>query len=116
MPARTLSELPPTAWLKNTHYVIDLDPLPFQVRAEVAGETILDSVRVQVMYELGHVPVYYVPRHDLSQDHLTANDHSTYCPYKGDASYWDLAVGDRLIENAVWAYCDPYPKWPVWTA
>ena len=110
MPARTVNELPPTAWLKNTHYVIDLAPLPFRVRAEVAGETILDSGSVQVMYELGHGPVYYVPRGDLRQDLLTANDHSTYCPYKGDARYWDLAVADRVIENAVWAYHDPYPE------
>lgn len=110
MPARTLSDLPPTAWLKNTHYVIDFDPLPFRVRAEAAGEIILDSVGVQVMYELGHAPVYYVPRDDFRRDLLTANDHSTFCPYKGDARYWNLAVGERLIDNAVWAYHDPYPE------
>ena len=110
MPARTLSELPPTAWLKNSGYVIDFDPLPFRVRAEVAGVAVLDSARVLVMYELGHAPVYYVPSGDLSEGLLTANDHSTYCPYKGDASYWSLAVGDRLVENAVWGYLNPYPE------
>lgn len=110
MSARTLRELPPTAWLKNTGYVIDFKPLPFRVRAEVAGETVLDSARVQVMYELGHAPVYYIPHGDLRREMLTRNDHSTYCPYKGDASYWTLAVGGRLIENAVWAYLDPYPE------
>ena len=110
MPARALSELPPTAWLKNTSYVIDFKPLPFRVRAEVAGETVLDSRRVLVMYELGHAPVYYVPRSELRRELLTESDQSTFCPYKGDASYWTLAVGDRLVENAVWAYLDPYPE------
>lgn len=112
MSARNLSELPPTAWSKNTHYVIDMEPLPFRVRAEVAGETVLDCTAVFVMYELGHAPVYYVPKGDLSQALLSANDHSTYCPYKGDARYWDLRVGERLVENAVWAYDDPYDELP----
>ena len=110
MPARTLNQLPPPAWQKNTGYVIDLEPLPFRVRAEVDGATVLDSNHVLVMYELGHAPVYYVPSDDLSQALLTSSDHSTYCPYKGDASYWSLAVSDRLVENAVWGYLDPYAK------
>ena len=110
MPARTLRELQPAAWPKNTGYVIDLEPLPFRVRAEVAGETVLDSARVLVMYELGHAPIYYVPRHDLRRELLTASDHSTYCPYKGDAGYWTLNVGGRQVENAFWAYMDPYPE------
>ena len=110
MPARSLNELPPTAWLKNTGYVIDIDPLPFRVRAEVAGEAVLDSTGVRVMYELGHAPVYYVPRDDLRRDLLSANDHSSYCPYKGDANYWNVNLGDRQVENAVWAYLDPYPE------
>ncbi len=108
MPARNLSQLPPTAWLKNTSYKIDLKPLPFRLRAEVDGETVLDSTRALVMYELGHGPVYYVPRGDLREDLMSASDHSTYCPYKGDASYWHLAVGDRVVINAFWAYGDPY--------
>ena len=61
MPARVLGDLPPAAWLKNTGYVIDFEPLPYRVRAEVSGKTVLDSARVLVMYELGHAPVYYVP-------------------------------------------------------
>ncbi|MFP6728774.1 MAG: DUF427 domain-containing protein [Alphaproteobacteria bacterium] len=110
MPARTLNQLPPPAWQKNTGYVIDLEPLPFRVRAEVDGATVLDSNHVLVMYELGHAPVYYVPSDDLSQALLTESDHSTYCPYKGDASYWSLTVDGRLVENVVWAYLDPYPE------
>lgn len=110
MSARALSALPSAAWLKNTDYAIDLVPLPFRVRAEVAGQAVLDSSGVLVMIERDHAPVYYVPRVDLRQEFMTSNAHSTYCPFKGDASYWDLTVGERGIENAFWAYLDPYPQ------
>ena len=62
MPARALSELPESSWPKNPHYVMDLDLLPFRVRAVVNGETVVDSTRCRVMFELGHAPIYYVPR------------------------------------------------------
>ena len=110
MPARARSELPPGAWLNNTGYVIEFETLPFRLRAEAGGETVLDSTRVQVMYELGHAPVYYFPRDDLRQEMLSASDHSSYCPYKGDASYWSLTVAGRVLENVVWSYLDPYPE------
>jgi uncharacterized protein (DUF427 family) len=50
-----------------------------------------------------------VPLEDLRTDALERTDHSTHCPFKGDASYWSLRVGDRVAENAVWAYEDPLP-------
>jgi len=43
---------------------------------------------------------------------LTRSDRSTVCPYKGTASYWSLRVGDRFVEDAVWAYLDPLPDCP----
>ena len=110
MPPRPLNELPPSSWSKNPHYVVDLDPLPFRLRAEAGGEAVLDSRAALVMFELGHAPVYYVPQADLRMALFTRNDHGTHCPYKGDASYWDLSVGGRRIENAVWSYLDPYPE------
>ena len=87
MPARPLSELPPSSWTNNPAYVMDLDVLPFRVRAEVGGETIADSTHARVMFELGHAPVYYIPMDDLRMDLMTPTDLATHCPYKGDASY-----------------------------
>ena len=110
MPARARSELPPAAWLKNTGYVIEFETLPFRLRAEVAGETVLDSTRVRVMYELGHAPVYYFPRDDVRFDLLEATDHRTYCPFKGEAGYWTIATGRGRSENAVWGYGAPYDE------
>lgn len=110
MPARPLAELPPSSWRKNPAYGMDLDALPFRVRAEAGGETIIDSARAVVMFELGHAPVYYVPRDDVRMDLMTPTEHATHCPYKGDASYWTLNAGGKTVENAIWSYQDPYPE------
>lgn len=60
-----------------------------------------------LLFERGHVPRYYFPREDVRFDLLQPTDHSTHCPHKGDASYWTLRVGDRVAQNAAWAYPDP---------
>src|SRR5690606_15899149 len=53
------------------------------------------------------LPVYYVPRKDVRFDLLEATDHSTHCPFKGDARYWTVRAGGREAENAVWGYDEP---------
>jgi len=100
----------------TTNYDIDgpkhrlfLHPFPRRVRARFAGETVLDSVRGALLHESQILPRLYVPLDDLRADLLERTDHSTHCPFKGDASYWSLRVGDRVAENAVWAYEDPLP-------
>jgi uncharacterized protein (DUF427 family) len=52
-------------------------------------------------------PRVYVPFEDLDQSLLERTRTTTHCPFKGDASYWTLRVGDRVIEDAVWAYEQP---------
>jgi uncharacterized protein (DUF427 family) len=113
MPARALGELPPSSWGKNPGYVMDLDALPFRVRAEIGGETVVDSRGALVMFELGHAPVYYVPRGDVRMELCTRTDRATHCPYKGDASYWTIAADGTTVENAVWSFEDPYPEMAV---
>jgi len=110
MPPRPLSALPTSSWSRNPGYVIDLDPLPCRLRADVAGLNLLESDRALVMFELGHAPVYYLPREDLRMDLLSRNDHATHCPYKGDAAYWHIETRSGTVENVVWSYEDPYPE------
>jgi len=71
---------------------------------------VLDSVRGALLHESAILPRLYVPFDDLRADLLERTEHSTHCPFKGDASYWSLRVGDRVAENAVWAYEDPLPE------
>jgi len=95
----------------SAHAVI-LEPSPRRVRVTFSGETIADSSNMQLLHEDGHLPIYYFPIEDVRTDLLEKTDHSTHCPYKGDASYWTVRVGDREAENAVWGYEDPLPAQP----
>jgi uncharacterized protein (DUF427 family) len=77
------------------------------VRARFAGEVVLDSTRGALLHESNILPRLYVPQADVRADLLERTDHSTHCPFKGDASYWSVRVGDRVAENAVWTYEEP---------
>lgn len=61
-----------------------------------------------VLHESSYRPVYYLPLDSVEADALGTSAHRTYCPYKGDASYYSLTDGDRIVENAVWTYRSPY--------
>jgi uncharacterized protein (DUF427 family) len=82
-------------------------PFPRRVRAEFAGRAVLDTRRGQLLYETGIPPQLYVPEEDLDAAAFAATDHSTHCPFKGDATYRSLTVGERTVENALWAYPEP---------
>lgn len=110
VPPRKQSDLPPSSWGWNPGYEIDLEPVPARLRVELGGEDVAESENAQVMYELGHAPVYYFSREDVRMDLLTPSDHHTHCPYKGDAGYFSVIAGARSVENAVWYYDDPYEE------
>ncbi len=98
----------PIGWHHNPSYSIDFDPLPARVQALLNRETVADTSAARVMYELGHAPVYYLPREDVNMALLEPTDRDTYCPYKGHASYWTVRVGTRTAENAIWSYEIPH--------
>ncbi len=89
-------------------YRIDLEPSPKRVRVVFGGETVADSTRAVVMIEPRHQPVHYFPRDDVRMDLMERTGHRSHCPFKGDASYWTLEVGDRVAEDAVWSYEEPF--------
>ena len=85
---------------------------PRRVRVMFGGETVADSKRAKLMHETGHLPVYYFPSEDVRMELLEESDHATHCPFKGDASYWSVKVGDRVAENAAWGYPEPIGSAP----
>jgi uncharacterized protein (DUF427 family) len=93
-------------------HVLFFEDSPRRVRVLFGGETVADSRRVKLMHEKGYLPDYYFPRADVRMDLLEATDHTTHCPFKGDASYWSVSVGDRVAENAVWGYPEPIDSAP----
>ena len=88
------------------HRIYFADFLP-RVRAVVAGRTVLDTTRGKLLYETGIGPRFYAPLEDFDAGALARTDHSTHCPFKGDASYFSVTVDGTARENAVWAYESP---------
>jgi uncharacterized protein (DUF427 family) len=92
--------------------VVFVEPTIKRVRAMLGGETVVDSRRALVLFEEGHLPVYYFPLDDVRQDLLEASEKHTSCPRKGEASYSSVRVGDRVAEDAVWRYPAPIDECP----
>lgn len=88
---------------------ITVEPGSERVRVVAGGQLIADSASPLVLREAGHPPVHYLPRADAVMDRLEASARTTWCPYKGEASYFHIRLDDRLIEDAVWSYEEPSP-------
>jgi uncharacterized protein (DUF427 family) len=86
---------------------ITIEPNPARVLVKVGDTVLADTRGALTLREASYPPVQYVPLEDVDTSLLTATDHATYCPYKGDASYYTITVGDEG-ENAVWEYRAPY--------
>jgi uncharacterized protein (DUF427 family) len=99
-----MTEAPAPGFQTNPDYRIAFERSPRRVRVQFNGEMVADSTAAHLLFETRHLPIYYFPRADVRTDLLRASEHHTYCPYKGTASYWNIAVGDRVSENAVWGY------------
>src|SRR3990167_6697012 len=98
----------PDAVPNRGDYEIRFAPTAKRVRVEFNGACIADSTRALVVHETRLPPAHYFPAADVRMDLLAKTDFHTYCPFKGNASYWTLKVGDQVAENAAWAYEEPY--------
>ncbi len=87
---------------------ITVIPNPKRVRISVGGDIIAETTRALTLREAKYPAVQYIPREDAVSSKLQRTDHSTYCPYKGDASYFSIVSGGKTLENAIWTYETPY--------
>ncbi len=87
---------------------ITIAPNGESVAVYFCGQRIAHSDRAVRLAEASYTPVLYVPREDVDMTALRRRDDTTYCPFKGDANYYDIAIGDEVAEKAVWTYEAPY--------
>ncbi|MBO0866445.1 MAG: DUF427 domain-containing protein [Mycobacterium sp.] len=94
----------------TTEHPITITPTPSRVRVRVHGEIVADTDAALDLKESTLPVVHYIPFGDVVQDLLTRTDTSTYCPYKGEASYYSVttATGDT-VDDVIWTYEQPYP-------
>ena len=93
--------------MENKPHTLIWEPEPKEVRVVLNGATVAETSEAHVLREGKLPPVHYVPLKDIRSEYLERTDHSTTCPFKGDASYWSIVVGDRREENVLWAYEEP---------
>jgi len=87
---------------------ITVEPAPGRVTVQVAGTPVADTSSALALQEANYPVVYYVPLADVRAEVLKPSDHTTYCPYKGDASYYSLATPNGEVADAVLYYAEPY--------
>jgi uncharacterized protein (DUF427 family) len=93
--------------LPGADYPITVTKNPKRVVVTAGGTVIADTRDALTLREANYPPVQYIPRADTTIAAFERTNHSTYCPYKGDASYFSIPGIDRG-ENAIWSYEAPY--------
>jgi uncharacterized protein (DUF427 family) len=92
-----------------TGHRITIAPAGVHVAVTLNGQTLAESDRAVRLDETGLPARYYFPREDVRTDLLRPTAHHTTCPFKGEASYWSVQLGDDMHENLVWSYETPIP-------
>jgi len=80
-----------------------------RVIVRAGGQVIADTIHALTLQEASYPAVQYIPREDTRMLLLERTDHATYCPYKGDCSYYSIESGGARATNAVWTYEAPFP-------
>ena|ERR1700712_5672013 len=87
---------------------IAITPFHGTMRVTVGDSLVAGTSRALCLEEKGYPPVYYIPREDADMSQLVRTTHYTYCPYKGDCTYFSIPLGGSKSEFAVWTYEEPY--------
>ena len=97
------------AHARDPYSRVDVLPSSRHVRIVLAGLTVADTQRPQLVLETGLPTRYYIPEQDVRLDLLEPSETTTRCAYKGKASYWSAKIGERVFKNIVWSYREPLP-------
>ena len=89
---------------------ITVTPTGKHVTVRVNGELVAESDQALTLQESTYPAVQYIPLGDVVGDRLQASDTETYCPYKGDATYYSVVTqAGETVDDAIWTYVQPYP-------
>jgi uncharacterized protein (DUF427 family) len=102
---RKLVHYPP-----NPYHRVDCRPTNRGLRVEVADTTLVDTVDTVIVFETALEPLLYVAPSLVRTDRLRRSETSSYCNYKGIATYWTAVIGHTVVEDVAWSYHDPMPE------
>jgi uncharacterized protein (DUF427 family) len=94
--------------LPGPEHPITIEPNPARVVVSIAGRVVADTRHALMLREGAYPAVQYIPLKDVDVSLLERTSHATYCPYKGECSYYSIPIGGERSVNAVWGYESPY--------
>jgi len=103
-------EVRESGYPQHPNYRVHWEASPKRIRVVFNDTVVADSTEVHLLYETRHLPVYYFPRNAVNWQYFAATDHSTFCPFKGEAQYWRIDVGECGEDNVLWGYPSPLPE------
>jgi uncharacterized protein (DUF427 family) len=93
----------------TAEHPITVTPTEGHVTVRVRGQVVAETDAALSLKESTYPVVQYVPIDAVDASALRRSDTTTYCPYKGEANYYHLGIGDETIDDAIWTYEQPYP-------
>ncbi|WP_428699879.1 DUF427 domain-containing protein [Stappia sp.] len=101
---------PAPGFARHPDHKITLHRSDERIRVSINGIPLAESRNSVILRESGYPPVHYLPKADIRTDWLVRSAHSTRCPFKGEATYWNVDAPDSEVENAGWSYETPYDE------
>jgi uncharacterized protein (DUF427 family) len=93
----------------STEHPITIEPTPGHVTVEINGQRVADTTSALTLQEASYPPVQYIPLSDVDRSLLQSSDTHTYCPFKGEASYYSVTIeGQEPLTDVIWTYEQPH--------
>ena len=96
------------ARIPGPDHPISVERNPGRIVVSLGGRIIADTRGAFTLREAKYPPVYYVPRKGVDMAAFVRSETKTYCPYKGEASYYSIPAGGERSVDAIWTYEAPY--------
>ncbi|MCW2560293.1 MAG: hypothetical protein JWP55_4257 [Mycobacterium sp.] len=98
-----------TVLLPTAEHPITITPTGKHVTVRVNGDVVAETDAALTLQESTYPAVQYIPLADVVDSALRRSDNTTYCPYKGEANYYHVTIGDVTVDDVIWTYEQPYP-------
>lgn len=89
------------------------EPCAAHIRIEHRGVIVAETRNAICTYETSHPPSYYIPPQDIAPGLLRRASGSSFCEWKGAASYWDVVIGDEVLQRVGWSYASPTARFAI---
>ena len=99
-----------SGYADHPQHTVATTPAQAQVRVWLGDSLIAESDRALALHEADYPAVYYLPRSDVDMSSMARSDHKTWCPFKGQASYYSISLNNSHESDAVWSYEDPFTE------